>query len=147
MQQRNFSTFPETAFFIQLFCSRLSTRLLNPTDREFGLGKFDAWEAASAKVERRTPYMKEWGDGSIAETPQDATKLWEAAKMEEKRQIKDDAKRVQSQPLRKGRDVAHVKATQCFWNMSFSLRSIFASSVLGFAIGAAVSCRIRLRHE
>uniref|UniRef100_A0A7S2P2C8 Uncharacterized protein n=1 Tax=Leptocylindrus danicus TaxID=163516 RepID=A0A7S2P2C8_9STRA len=53
--------------------------------RDYGLDVGEAWQAACAKVERRTPYMNEWGDGkSNANSSEEATQLWKTAKAEEK---------------------------------------------------------------
>ena len=52
--------------------------------RDFGFDPAESWQAATAKVERRTPYMKEWGEkGVSAETSEEAEELWRAAKKEE----------------------------------------------------------------
>mmetsp|Transcript_17734 Transcript_17734/g.35402 ORF Transcript_17734/g.35402 Transcript_17734/m.35402 type:complete len:266 (-) Transcript_17734:421-1218(-) len=43
-----------------------------------------AWQVAAEKVERRTPYMAEWGDGGVtADTAEEAERLWRAAKRRE----------------------------------------------------------------
>ena len=39
--------------------------------------------AAAEKIERRTPYIRRWGDGSVARTADDATRMWRAAKSRE----------------------------------------------------------------
>jgi len=53
--------------------------------RDYGLGINSAWDAASSKVERRTPYMTQWGDGkSIATTVEDAERIWQDVKQQEK---------------------------------------------------------------
>ncbi|GMH90952.1 hypothetical protein TrVE_jg13141 [Triparma verrucosa] len=56
--------------------------------RDFGFDPAESWHAATAKVERRTPYMKEWGEkGVTAETSEEAEELWRAAKKEEKAEL------------------------------------------------------------
>eukprot|EP00591_Stephanopyxis_turris_P012044 CAMPEP_0195518654 /NCGR_PEP_ID=MMETSP0794_2-20130614/13431_1 /TAXON_ID=515487 /ORGANISM="Stephanopyxis turris, Strain CCMP 815" /LENGTH=209 /DNA_ID=CAMNT_0040647669 /DNA_START=153 /DNA_END=782 /DNA_ORIENTATION=+ len=54
--------------------------------RDFNLNPSEAWDAAAEKVERRTPYMKDWGDGSEAKTSAEAELMWQAAKLEEKKE-------------------------------------------------------------
>jgi len=49
--------------------------------RAYGLTEEDAWEKACEKVERRTPYMMEWGNGkSIARNREEAIFLWNEVK-------------------------------------------------------------------
>ena len=38
------------------------------------------------KVERRTPYMKSWGDGRNAETMEEAERIWQEVKRMEKKE-------------------------------------------------------------
>mmetsp|Transcript_4277 Transcript_4277/g.5555 ORF Transcript_4277/g.5555 Transcript_4277/m.5555 type:complete len:386 (-) Transcript_4277:41-1198(-) len=53
--------------------------------REYDLEQDTTWNTASEKVERRTPYMKEWGDGvSIATTAEEAEVIWKKVKDQEK---------------------------------------------------------------
>merc|ERR1712146_373500 len=53
--------------------------------RDFALDPTAAWTSAIQKVERRTPYVPLWGDGSIARTAEEATAHWMAAKKLEKK--------------------------------------------------------------
>ena len=54
--------------------------------REYNLDKNAAWDTASEKIERRTPYIKSWGDGkSVAKTSEEATLIWKSVKNEEKK--------------------------------------------------------------
>lgn len=58
--------------------------------KEMNFGVNEAWEAAARKVERRTPYMKPWGDGSIlAETMEEAEAIWKSVKRKEKEENTD----------------------------------------------------------
>ena len=60
--------------------------------REYGIGNdnYDdaeevIWQVAAEKVERRTPYVKEWGDGiSVANTVEETEKIWQQVKKQEK---------------------------------------------------------------
>jgi len=57
--------------------------------RKYGLRDGEAWEKACEKVERRTPYMKEWGDGkSTVTNREEAIALWNEVKDREKRSNK-----------------------------------------------------------
>ena len=48
----------------------------------------EAWQAAAQKVERRTPYIKEWGDGvTTASTVEDTEKIWQQVKKKEKMRV------------------------------------------------------------
>ena len=52
--------------------------------REYNLAENSTWDAANEKIERRTPYMKEWGDNkSIATTSEEATDIWLQVKAKE----------------------------------------------------------------
>ena len=56
--------------------------------REYNLDNNSTWDAANEKIERRTPYMKEWGDGkSIATTSEEATDIWLQVKAKEVKNI------------------------------------------------------------
>lgn len=46
--------------------------------------KENIYEKAALKFKRRTPYMKKWGTGAIARTPEECMKHWKAAKALEK---------------------------------------------------------------
>ena len=55
--------------------------------REYGIQDAEEviWQVAAEKVERRTPYVKEWGDGiSIANTVADTERIWQQVKQNEK---------------------------------------------------------------
>ena len=59
--------------------------------REYDI-QYDAeeliWQVAAEKVERRTPYVKEWGDGiSIANTIEDTERIWQQVKQREKEKL------------------------------------------------------------
>jgi len=42
------------------------------------------WDSAWKKIERRTPYISEWGDGkSVAHTAEEAQDIWQKVKKEE----------------------------------------------------------------
>ena len=52
--------------------------------REYNIDADSTWNAANEKIERRTPYMKEWGDDkSIANTSEEATAIWLQVKSNE----------------------------------------------------------------
>lgn len=51
--------------------------------REFEFSPSEPWQLMSEKVEKRTPYMKEWGDGSEARTSEDAKRMWQIGKEKE----------------------------------------------------------------
>lgn len=48
--------------------------------RSHGFDPEKAFDAAASKVQRRTPYMPEWGDGSAATSAVDAKSLWQQRK-------------------------------------------------------------------
>eukprot|EP00553_Chaetoceros_curvisetus_P004564 CAMPEP_0204617222 /NCGR_PEP_ID=MMETSP0717-20131115/4257_1 /ASSEMBLY_ACC=CAM_ASM_000666 /TAXON_ID=230516 /ORGANISM="Chaetoceros curvisetus" /LENGTH=177 /DNA_ID=CAMNT_0051630693 /DNA_START=86 /DNA_END=619 /DNA_ORIENTATION=- len=53
--------------------------------REYHLDVDEAWQVAAEKVERRTPYVEDWGDGvTVAKTIQDTEKIWQEVKRKEK---------------------------------------------------------------
>lgn len=55
-------------------------------NREFNLKENAAYQTASEKVERRTPYMEEWGDGkTIARSSKEADEVWQNVKKVEKK--------------------------------------------------------------
>ena len=59
--------------------------------RDLNLNVSEAWEVACEKIERRTPYMSEWGkEGCVAKTAEEATKLWMSEKSKENVENKDD---------------------------------------------------------
>ena len=53
--------------------------------RDYGIDADRPWRAAVEKVTRRTPYMREWGDGSTAATAVEASAAWLAAKRRERK--------------------------------------------------------------
>lgn len=56
--------------------------------KEYNFGCHEAWDAAATKVERRTPYMREWGDGiTTAETVEEAETIWQNVKKKEKHNL------------------------------------------------------------
>ncbi len=64
----------------------LITLLILCVSREYNLHEGSTYQTASEKVERRTPYMKEWGDGmTIAKTSKDADRIWQEVKKLEKK--------------------------------------------------------------
>ena len=59
--------------------------------RDLNLNVSEAWEVACEKIERRTPYMSEWGkEGCVAKKAEEATKLWMSEKSKENVENKDD---------------------------------------------------------
>ncbi|GMI37727.1 hypothetical protein TrCOL_g11995 [Triparma columacea] len=48
--------------------------------RSFSFPPSETFEVGCKKVERRTPYMKSWGDGTKAETVEEAEKIWQQVK-------------------------------------------------------------------
>jgi len=67
-------------------CNQYQYLILNiPIYREYDIDIDEAWQVAAEKVERRTPYMKEWSDGtSMANNSQEAEAIWQAVKKKEK---------------------------------------------------------------
>eukprot|EP00554_Chaetoceros_debilis_P000860 CAMPEP_0194096256 /NCGR_PEP_ID=MMETSP0149-20130528/57249_1 /TAXON_ID=122233 /ORGANISM="Chaetoceros debilis, Strain MM31A-1" /LENGTH=179 /DNA_ID=CAMNT_0038782225 /DNA_START=486 /DNA_END=1021 /DNA_ORIENTATION=- len=60
--------------------------------REYDIDMEEAWQAAAEKVERRTPYIKEWGDGvTTASTVEDTEKIWQQVKKKEKMRVESAA--------------------------------------------------------
>mmetsp|Transcript_19951 Transcript_19951/g.41692 ORF Transcript_19951/g.41692 Transcript_19951/m.41692 type:complete len:261 (+) Transcript_19951:199-981(+) len=59
--------------------------------RDFGFGRDEAFDIGCKKVERRTPYMKSWGDGTVAETREDAETIWQTIKKIEKQEAAAEA--------------------------------------------------------
>merc|ERR1712232_576808 len=53
----------------------------------YGFDPADAYRSAVIKVRGRTPYMKEWGDGSVATTAEAAEAIWKSRKKEEKMRV------------------------------------------------------------
>mmetsp|Transcript_37647 Transcript_37647/g.45416 ORF Transcript_37647/g.45416 Transcript_37647/m.45416 type:complete len:395 (-) Transcript_37647:320-1504(-) len=52
--------------------------------RDHSFDPAEAYESAVTKIRSRTPYIKEWGDGSVAHTPQEAEAMWNVAKKRQK---------------------------------------------------------------
>lgn len=53
--------------------------------KQYDFGVNEAWDTVATKVERRTPYMREWGDGiTSAETVEEAEAIWQNVKKKEK---------------------------------------------------------------
>ena len=125
--------------------------------RDFGFDAGDdaPWHVAALKVERRTPYMKEWGDGvSVAKTVEDTKRYWKAAKKQEKQQLAKIASK--SSPRRNRRDHHHVehinhksskdKSTRSSHvnnnknndNNGFDYKSLWLGGLVGFTAGIVV---------
>lgn len=66
--------------------------------RDLALDPDAAWSAAATKVERRTPYMELWGDGSVARTAQEASAMWLAAKIRESQPVRNNFSRAATAP-------------------------------------------------
>jgi hypothetical protein len=104
-------------------------------DSDYGISIDDSWDAACEKVERRTPYMAEWGDGhSTANSVEEAKALWQAVKKKEKSEIKENESR--SLSLRCNLKVVTMKDT-ILWN--FTSYSVASSLLLGFVVGVLVT--------
>ena len=108
----------------------------------------DAWLSACEKIERRTPYMKEWGDGkSVATTVEEANILWQAAKKKEKEQTNNNNNKEQPQKsstiivpfiLRPIRNTL-PSLLLLFGNNPPSRHTILLSSTISFVAGALLS--------
>ncbi|CAE8728548.1 unnamed protein product, partial [Polarella glacialis] len=55
---------------------RASLAAASAASRDFAFDASEPFRRAAAKVKRRTPYMSEWGDGSLAHTPEEARNFW-----------------------------------------------------------------------
>ena len=109
-------------------------------DKEEEQQNVDAWLSACEKIERRTPYMKEWGDGiSVATTVEEANVLWQAAKKKEKEQHHNDINNNQQgrtilpflQPIRR---MTTLPSFVCNPHTTMMI-----STTIGFVAGALLS--------
>lgn len=65
--------------------------------REYDINMEEAWQVAAEKVERRTPYIKEWGDGvTTASTVEDTERIWQQVKKKEKMAVETAASKSSS---------------------------------------------------
>jgi hypothetical protein len=106
--------------------------------REYEFGIDEAWQVASEKVERRTPYMQEWGNGvSVAKNSEEAEKIWQTVKTQEKAERLANTK-----PLAETLDPSTVQISNaCIigrnaaWTQIQLHGNLFGSAILGFALG------------
>jgi len=78
--------------------------------RDLDLNVSEAWEAACEKIERRTPYMSEWGkEGCVAKTAEEATKLWMYEKNKENVENKDDVSCLKNIEKKKNQNFVFLK--------------------------------------
>ena len=88
---------------------------------------------AAEKIERRTPYMIEWGDGSKANTADEATALWMAAKRIEKASI---AKSVDQGNKESSKRNVFVAKPSFEWALRFRIsRDMLRGAALGLILG------------
>jgi hypothetical protein len=137
------STYNDYLFFFVFYflvCNLKITTLV--FFRDYNLGENAAWDAASEKVERRTPYMKEWGDGkSVANTSEEAEELWQAVKRKEKKQQLLECGEQQQQQQHKKHlinngFVRFIQALGIHWSRQSN--NGVTSAGFGFAAGALV---------
>jgi len=86
--------------------------------RDYGISIDEAWQVAAEKIERRTPYMKEWGDGiSNAKSVEDAERIWKAVKEREKAEKleKVDDKYLYADPIEKQPFGVHMTMKAFGW--------------------------------
>jgi len=100
-----------------------------------------AWQVAAEKVERRTPYMAEWGDGGItADTAEEAERLWRAAKRRETAGAKTGRG-----SRKKKIDSDRIFRRDRLWDVILARTAIVATGacgvILGFVMGTAFSRR------
>jgi len=57
---------------------------VSKASQEYSVEPAAAYESAVVKIRGRTPYMPEWGDGSVAQTSAEAAAIWQARKAQEK---------------------------------------------------------------
>ena len=108
--------------------------------REYNFGINDAWDTAAKKVERRTPYMKEWGDGSIAKNSEEAEALWQEVKRKEKEGFYDSHKICTTSEKGKGLFKTHQVMSSIVGFTKSNLK-VIGSASLGFILGAIYSNR------
>lgn len=107
------------------------------TSREYNFGIEEAWQIAAKKIERRTPYMTEWGDGlSVATNADDATAIWMAVKREENaaKQADGIATTISGIDFEPGIVATNPNRLFC-WPKLKKHSNFFGGAVLGFAIG------------
>ncbi len=98
-------------FFIQ-YTHSINFKFLSSFFRDYNLEDNCTWNTASEKIERRTPYMKEWGDGRhIATTAEEAEIIWQEVKVEEKKKRKIKEKHEEGNEYEK--DDALLKYEKC----------------------------------
>mmetsp|Transcript_1983 Transcript_1983/g.2447 ORF Transcript_1983/g.2447 Transcript_1983/m.2447 type:complete len:115 (+) Transcript_1983:2-346(+) len=103
--------------------------------RTFQFPKDKAWQMAAEKVERRTPYMKEWGDGvSVARTSEEAEVLWQAAKANEPQ--KQTPKEKKQSTHDKTHNLSHKSRNMI---LEFVNAKIVTATAVGFLMGICVS--------
>jgi len=100
--------------------------------REYEFGIDEAWQVASEKVERRTPYMQEWGNGiSVAKNTEEAEEIWQSVKRQEKADrltnVDSQVETLDLSIVRNGNAIAltHIKTHG----------NLLGSAILGFALG------------
>jgi hypothetical protein len=118
--------------------------------REYNFGRDNAWQMAAEKVENRTPYMTEWGDGSFAKTADDATAIWMAVKKAEKAG-KDNNVDSEVKASLNGDRAHHLDRNFGSSEKSFEVwsnikrhGSMFQGVVLGFALGVVFTNKLKI---
>lgn len=101
--------------------------------REFSFDPSEAWTSAAAKVERRTPYVELWGDGSVARTALEATDLWKREKLRET----SDVVRSDADEASDGMSASSQRATV----VGSRDRDLFFVFVAGMIVGGALVLR------
>lgn len=109
-----------------------------PYKREYNFGINDAWDTAAKKVERRTPYMKDWGDGSIAKNSEEAEKLWQEVKRKEKEGYYDSHEIATITEKGKGLNKTHQVMSSIVGFTKSNLK-VIGSASLGFILGTIFS--------
>lgn len=144
--------------------------------KEYGFGVHAAWDAAATKVERRTPYMSEWGDGiTFAETVEEAEAIWQNVKQKEKQdeQKRSDSngpsEQIASKLSSKSKDKKdlsiEIKTTESSvhnsgiylrfqpftemirTNLTKALKEHISYLCAGFFVGYFIGCRGEIRNE
>mmetsp|Transcript_30808 Transcript_30808/g.35566 ORF Transcript_30808/g.35566 Transcript_30808/m.35566 type:complete len:229 (+) Transcript_30808:121-807(+) len=122
--------------------------------REYGFDAEEAWQVASEKVERRTPYVREWGDGVTAPTTiEDTKKIWQEVKKREKDHLETKKQVTENVKILEKDDESNKRTTQNLQMGSFKtindvlvlafrsnfVRSSTSTAALGFLFGVFIT--------
>jgi NTP pyrophosphatase (non-canonical NTP hydrolase) len=116
--------------------------------KQYDFGVNEAWDTVATKVERRTPYMKEWGDGvTSAETVEEAEAIWQNVKKKQKQSEleKLGARRSSLKPVEMEENVIDIETPERSTNTSSIYRKLQPITII---IGTLLSkaSKVQISH-